>query len=127
MKEHRMEHLAGQYFINSDLRADEIRQQIRELCQAGYEIIYLHARAGMKTPYLAKAWFDGLQIAIDELIRCGVKFAIWDEDNYPSGDAGNRICNSYPELAASYLNFHIIEAKAGIRITEFFSENSDIS
>ena len=118
-----MEHLAGQYFINSDLRADEIRQQIRELCQAGYEIIYLHARAGMKTPYLAKEWFDGLQIAIDELIRCGVKFAIWDEDNYPSGDAGNRICNSYPELAASYLNFHIIEAKAGVRITEFFSEN----
>ena len=118
-----MKYLAGQYFINSDLRADEIRQQIRELCDAGYEIIFLHARAGMKTPYLSDAWFDGLQIAIDELIANGVDFAIWDEDNYPSGDAGNRICNSYPELAASYLQFHVTEASAGQEVTAFFSKN----
>ena len=86
-----MEHLAGQYFLNSDLRPDEIREQVAELCRAGYEAIFLHARAGMKTPYFSQEWFDALQVAIDELIRHGVKFAIWDEDNYPSGDAGNLI------------------------------------
>ena len=122
-----MEHLAGQYFINSDLRPDEIRTQIRELCNAGYEIIFLHAREGMKTPYFSCEWFDALEIAINELIANKVKFAIWDEDNYPSGDAGNRICNTYPELAASYLNFHISEARAGKRVTEYFSENGAFS
>ena len=118
-----MEHLAGQYFLNTDLREDEIREQIGMLCKAGYEEVFLHARAGLETPYLSRDWFDALQVAIDELIRHGVKFAIWDEDNYPSGDAGNRICNSYPELASSYLNFHVIEAGAGEQVTEFFSVN----
>ena len=118
-----MEHLTGQYFLNSDLRPDEIREQIAELCRAGYEAIFLHARAGMKTPYFSQEWFDALRTAIDELIRHGVKFAIWDEDNYPSGDAGNRICNSYPELASSYLNFIVREAKNGEQVLEFFSVN----
>jgi len=118
-----MEHLAGQYFLNSDLRVDEIREQIGELCRAGYECIFLHARAGMKTPYLSRAWFEAVQAAVDELIRHGVKFAIWDEDNYPSGDAAHRICNNYPELASSWLNFLVSEAVQGQHVTEFFSLN----
>ena len=118
-----MEHLAGQYFLNSDLRAEEIREQIKELCRAGYESIFLHARAGLKTPYLSQKWFDALDVAIDEIIRHGAKFAIWDEDNYPSGDAGNRICNTYPELASSRLDFQIGDAEAGEEITRFFAEN----
>ena len=89
-----MEHLAGQYFLNSDLRADEIRTQIMELHNAGYETIFLHARAGLKTPYLSQDWFDALRVAVDELICCGMKFAIWDEDNFPSGDVGSRILSS---------------------------------
>lgn len=119
-----MEHLAGQYFLNSDLRAEEITEQIKKLCSVGYESIFLHARAGLKTPYLSRKWFDALQVAIDELIRNGVRFAIWDEDNFPSGDAGNRICNAYPELTSSYLNFQISDACAGKEITQFFSEDS---
>lgn len=118
-----MEHLTGQYFLNCNLRPEEIRTQMRQLCDAGYEVIFLHARSGMKTPYFSQAWFDAVGCAMDELIRNGAKFAIWDEDNYPSGDAGNRICNQYPELAASCLKFHIREAKAGEEIVEFFSEN----
>ena len=31
-----MKHLTGQYFLNTDLRAEEIREQIGELCRAGY-------------------------------------------------------------------------------------------
>lgn len=118
-----MEHLAGQYFLNSDLRVEEIREQIKMLCSAGYESIFLHARAGLKTPYFSKQWFDALDAAIDELIKNNAKFAIWDEDNFPSGDAGNRICNSYPELAACQLNFRIIEAEKGKPLLEYFSVN----
>ena len=61
-----MEHLAGQYFLNTDLREDEIREQIGMLCKAGYEEVFLHARAGLETPYLSRDWFDALQVAIDE-------------------------------------------------------------
>ena len=72
-----MEHLAGQYFLNSDLRAEEIREQVKALCCAGYENIFLHARAGLKTPYLSQKWFEALQIAVDEMTQHGVKFSIW--------------------------------------------------
>lgn len=119
----KMKHLAGQYFLNSDLREEEIREQIRELCKVGYEVIFLHARAGLKTPYLSECWFKALDAAVDELIACGAEFAIWDEDNYPSGDAGNRICNEYPELASSYLEFHTTQAEAGKEVIPFFSVN----
>ena len=119
-----MEYLCGQYFLNSDLRADEIRQHIRELCNAGYETIFLHARAGLKTPYLSQDWFDALDVAVDELVSSGMKFAIWDEDNFPSGDAGNRICCSYPEFASSRLEFQISEAKAGQKTIKYFSSGS---
>ena len=64
-----MEHLAGQYFLNSDLRVEEIREQIQMLCSAGYESIFLHARAGLKTPYFSKQWFEALETAVDELIK----------------------------------------------------------
>lgn len=118
-----MEHLCGQYFLNSDLRADEIREQIREFHRAGYETIFLHARAGLKTPYFSQDWFDALEIAVDELAACNMKFAIWDEDNYPSGDAGNRICNSYPEFAGQHLNFMVIPAQKDQKALEYFSVN----
>ena len=118
-----MEHLTGQYFLNTDLRAAEIREQIGELCESGYECIFLHARTGLKTPYLSDEWFDAIRTAVDELRQHNVKFAIWDEDNFPSGDAGNRICNNYPELAASYLNFVVKEATANVPVVQFFSLN----
>ena len=119
-----MEHLAGQYFLNSDLREEEIRTQIQQLCDAGYESIHLHARAGLKTPYLSEPWFEALNIAVEELIKHNVKFAIWDEDNFPSGDVGNVICTTYPELASSYLDFKIIETVPKEKVTHYFSIDS---
>ena len=42
-----MKHIAAQYFLNTDLRADELEKQAAMLCEAGFEEIYLHARAGL--------------------------------------------------------------------------------
>lgn len=119
-----MERVTGQYFLNTDLREDELREQTRLLCEAGYEVIYLHSRAGLKTPYLSEGWFRALRTVIDELRRHSVKFAIWDEDNYPSGNAGDRIVNDFPELASRELLFTVIEAKKGERIQQFFTEKA---
>ena len=35
-----MIHLACQYFLNHDLREKELRTQVRELANAGYECVY---------------------------------------------------------------------------------------
>ena len=119
-----MRHIAAQYFLNTDLRAEELREQAKLLCEAGYEEIFLHARAGLKTPYLSKAWFDALATVIDELKKHGVKFSVWDEDNFPSGLAGGRITGAFPELRASHLEFKVFEGKPGEELLEFFPEKS---
>lgn len=119
-----MRHIAAQYFLNTDLRAEELREQAELLCGAGYEEIFLHARAGLKTPYLSRAWFDALRTVIAELRKHGVKFSIWDEDNFPSGLAGGRITGAYPELRASRLEFKVLEGRPEEEILEFFPEKS---
>ena len=119
-----MLHIACQYFLNSDLRKKELEEQTDLLCDAGFEEIYLHARAGMKTPYLSKSWFDALNTVADTLKARGVKFSIWDEDNYPSGCAGSRIANNYPELNSAKLNALIFEGKKGVAVQEYFSDRS---
>ena len=119
-----MRHVAAQYFLNTDLRAEELREQTALLCGAGYEEIFLHARAGLKTPYLSKAWFDAVRTVIAELWMHGVKFSLWDEDNFPSGLAGGRITGAYPELRASHLEFKVFDGKPGEELLEIFPERS---
>jgi len=119
-----MRHIAAQYFLNTDLREEELREQAKLLCEAGYEEIFLHARAGLKTPYLSRAWFDAVGTVVGELQKYGVKFSIWDEDNFPSGLAGGRITGAFPELRASRLEFKVFEGKPGEEILEFFPEKS---
>lgn len=43
-------YVTGQYFLNHDLDADEVRKQVKEIAQAGYQAIYGHARQGLETP-----------------------------------------------------------------------------
>ncbi|MBE6376288.1 MAG: hypothetical protein E7050_07470 [Lentisphaerae bacterium] len=115
---------AGQYFLNADLKADELREQAGKLYEAGYEMIFLHARAGLATPYLSKKWFEALQVIIDELAAHNVKFGIWDEDNFPSGTAGGRVVANHPEMRASYLDFVSENISANEHKIVFCQENA---
>jgi len=105
-------YVAGQYFLNHDLKADEVRKQVREIAQAGYQAIYGHARQGLKIPYFSEEWWKIIKVIVDECHANGMKFAIWDEDYFPSATAGNRIIWNNPELAARNLEFTIAEFKA---------------
>ena len=115
-----MIHLACQYFLNHDLRERELRTQVRELANAGYECVCVHARQGLLTPYLSRKWWDAIQIVLEECRNAGIKFAIWDEDCYPSPVAGNRIVWDHPELAAQYLNFTVFDAEKGENVYRVF-------
>ena len=119
-----MEHLAGQYFLNTDLKKEEIAWQISELAKTGYENIFFHARAGLKVPYLSEEWFAFSRFAAEEMRKHNIKFSIWDEDNFPSGQAGNRIAIDYPEYSSSQLEIAVYDAESGKQITEFLSEEA---
>ena len=113
-------HLAAQYFLNHRLQTDEVRQQIRLMADAGYECVYPHSRAGMLTPYLSEYWFRIIDAIIDEAAQQGMAVAIWDEDYYPSPDAGNRVAWNHPELRAQQLIFTTFRATAGLPVEKTF-------
>lgn len=115
-----MTKLAGQYFLNGELTEETIRAHIREFAKAGYDEIYFETRSGLKTPYFSQSWWDIIRAGVDECSKCGITPAIWDEDTYPSGTAGNRIVWEHPELAAKELCFTVLDAEAGKSIASDF-------
>lgn len=106
-------HVAAQYFLNHRLRPDEARAHVRAFAAAGYECIYPHARAGLTTPYLSEKWFEIIDTISDECQRCGLAVAIWDEDYFPSPDAGNRVVWEHPEFRSSHLVFTVRRVPGG--------------
>lgn len=58
----------------------------------------VHARAGLKTPYMGDEWFERFELSIQEAKRLGLEVWIYDEDGWPSGFAGGRV----PALGDEY-------------------------
>ncbi|MFA6724097.1 MAG: glycosyl hydrolase, partial [Lentisphaeria bacterium] len=101
--------LCCQYFLNHDLELSQIELQVKDLIKAGYQCIYAHARLGLFTPYFGRHWWDAIRLIASLCAEHGVGFGIWDEDNYPSPVAGNRLVWDRPELVARHLQFTVAE------------------
>ncbi|MBR7108237.1 MAG: hypothetical protein IKC89_07480 [Lentisphaeria bacterium] len=102
-----------QYFINSDMAPEQLRNHVRELAQAGYRCIFGHARQGLLTPYFSEKWWLGIDAIVDECRKQGIKFAIWDEDFYPSGSAGWRVGSENSQFFGQSLDFVRVRAAKG--------------
>ncbi|MDD5707575.1 MAG: glycosyl hydrolase, partial [Kiritimatiellae bacterium] len=102
-------HLIAQYFLNHDLRREELDWQVKELAQAGYDGLSAHARQGLTTPYMSEAWWDAMRWLVDACRRNGLQFWIWDEDYFPSGLAGGRVVWEDPGFISRGLRFSIRE------------------
>ena len=100
-------YLTVQYFLNHKLEPEEVRRQIREFADKGYQGVFAHARQGLLTPYMSKDWWDIIDVIVKECELTGMKFQIWDEDYFPSGIAGGRTAWEHPELAGRNMNFTI--------------------
>ena len=102
-----MSSLIVQYFLNHRLDHDELRRQMREIAQAGYEGVYAHARAGLLTPYFSEDWWAALRVLVECCHELGLQLWVWDDDYFPSGLAGGRVVWSDPALAARELRFKV--------------------
>ena len=105
-------HLIGQYFLNHELDHDELRRQIALIAQAGYEGLFPHARQGLDTPYDSRAWWAAVDVIEQECRKHNLETWIWDEDYFPSGTGGGRMCWENPALRSRVLQFSIRELDA---------------
>ena len=76
---------------NDRLEEGELRRQIRRMLDIGMHGFFMHARGGLKTPYLGDEWFAAVNACVDEAEKYGMEAWAYDENGWPSGFAGGAL------------------------------------
>jgi hypothetical protein len=79
------------WFWNDRLELPELRRQLRLMREGGVRNFIIHARWGLKTPYLSPLWWRQVKAALAEAKAQGMRAWLYDEYNYPSGIGGFKI------------------------------------
>lgn len=88
---------------NDRLQANELRWQIRQMKKQGFGGFFMHAREGLRTPYLSTEWFELIKAAVNEAQELDLEAWLYDEDRWPSGCAGGLVTSGNQEYKAKYL------------------------
>ena len=76
---------------NAEMTPEEVRRQVRELYEQGVGGFFIHSRDGLETPYLGREWMDCVEAAVDEAKQLGITAWLYDDDRWPSGNAGGMV------------------------------------
>lgn len=76
---------------NGDMEDDEICRQLAEFAEGRFDGVVIHARAGLRIPYMEEKWFRAFRLAVKECKRLGLHILLYDEDGWPSGFASGKI------------------------------------
>lgn len=84
--------------LNDKLNDDELRWQIGQMKEAGLGGYFMHARSGLKTPYMSDEWLQAIEVCVEEGKRQGISPWLYDENGWPSGFADGKV----PGLGIDY-------------------------
>lgn len=90
---------------NDKLEPEELRRQIWDMKQAGIGGFFMHARSGLLTEYLSDEWFNCIHTCVEEAKKAGMEPWCYDEEGWPSGSAGGRVCALGEYYHVRWLNF----------------------
>ena len=107
---------------NGEMTAEEIDRQVKSMKAAKFGGFFIHARAGLKIPYMQDAWFDAVQCAIDSAQACGLEVWLYDENGWPSGFAGGKVPAYGEDVWVKTLHFGSEVPKDGIQIARYRKE-----
>lgn len=88
---------------NDDLDPEELRGQIRGMHDAGMGGFFMHSRTGLITPYMSEKYLECHDACIDEARKLGMGAWLYDEDCWPSGNAGDISPGRGPEYRSKAL------------------------
>lgn len=101
------------WFLNHDLEDDELIWQMDQMKDKGFRGVMIHPRDGLLVPYLSELWFDKVKLIIDHCRSIGLQAWLYDEDPFPSGDAGGKIAMEHPELRPRVLDMYRSDTSGG--------------
>ena len=94
--------------INDKLNTEETKRQMKDLIDHGFGGGFFHARHGLITEYMSEEWFDNVHAALDAAIENDGYLWLYDEDLWPSGNAGGRVAGMKDEYRASTIRFEFV-------------------
>lgn len=104
----KMLHTGIFWYWNATPTADGIREQLRQIADAGFECVYLHPMSdkfrqvvffrGMKCAYLGKKYFEMTKVMLEECRKLGLTMMLYDESGWPSGKVDDdKLVKLHPE------------------------------
>ena len=96
------------WFWNGVQCEAEIVKQLDEIADSGCKGYALHSRQGNQIPYLSPRWLELVEFACEESRKRKLKVWLYDEDGFPSGNAGMRVQQERPDLVQKSLRFSVV-------------------
>jgi len=88
---------------NDDLDPGELRRQIALMDEAGWGGFFMHARVGLRTPYMGRHWMACIRACVETARERGLGAWLYDEDKWPSGFAGGLSVAANPRYRSQCL------------------------
>ncbi len=94
--------------INDKLETGETARQMTDMISVGLSGGFFHSRAGLVTDYLSKEWFDNMRAALKAAKEHDGYLWLYDEDRWPSGNAGGLIAGTKDEYRTALLDAYLL-------------------
>ncbi|GAA4849584.1 glycosyl hydrolase [Paenibacillus vulneris] len=98
---------------NDKLEIAELERQIEEMHNAGIGGFFMHARSGLKTPYMGEEWMAAIRICIEKSKSLGMEPWLYDENGWPSGFADGQV----PAMGLDFQQKRIAYEEAPFRLS----------
>ena len=76
---------------NDKLEEEHLVEQIEWMHKNGAGGFFMHARGGLKTPYLSEEWMNCIDVCVKAAKERGMQAWVYDEDGWPSGFVGGKL------------------------------------
>lgn len=101
----------GFWCLNDWIDYNVVESQLIEFADKGFSGVVIHPRDGLKIPFLSRSWFDLIEYIIELSGKLSLQVWFYDEDPYPSGSAGGKLLEFYPNLVGRTLEFTEIDVE----------------
>jgi len=89
--------------INDRITPEETARQMADMIDKGLSGGFFHSRAGLTTDYLGEEWMASMRAALDVAKRKDGYLWLYDEDLWPSGNAGGQVAATGERYRQAYL------------------------
>lgn len=96
--------------INERITPEETAEQMSNMIDVGLSGGFFHSRAGLVTDYLGEDWFKAMEAALEVAREKDGYLWLYDEDLWPSGNAGGQVAGMKDEYRSTILSAVMVAA-----------------